>query len=318
MTRFGSDYAFTNKAPYGAVVEPPYSGATSFLRCRYSRDLAGVDVAVLGVSYDLGTTNRPGTRFGPRGIRQASAQIAWGPQHPFDFDPRDRLAIVDYGDVAFDVGYVDDMMRQTEATAGAIIDAGASVVALGGDHFVSLPLLRAHARRHGKLALVHFDAHSDTWRDETYNHGTMFFHAMNEGLIDPARSVQTGIRTFNPETHGFTILDPEAVDRLGIDGVVETIKRTVGTSKAYLSFDIDCLDPAFAPGTGTPVCGGLTSYAALQILGRLDGVNVVGMDLVEVAPPYDVAEVTALAGASLIMQHLTAKARHLPHRALAT
>jgi agmatinase len=314
MTRHGSDHAFLNRAPYGAMTEPPYAGATSFLRTRYSRDLAGVDVAVLGVPYDLGVTNRPGTRFGPRAVRQASTQIAWGPQHPFDFDPRDRLAIVDYGDVAYDVGYVDDMLRQVEATAGTIIDAGASVLALGGDHFVSLPLLRAHARRHGKLALVHFDAHSDTWRDTNYTHGTMFFHAMNEGLIDPARSVQTGIRTHNPESHGFTILPPEKIDALGLDGVVETIKRTVGTSKAYLSFDIDCLDPAFAPGTGTPVCGGLTSYAALQILARLDGIAFVGMDLVEVAPAYDVGEITALAGASLAMQYLTVMAKHRPDR----
>jgi agmatinase len=314
MTERATDHAFLNKSPYGAVAESPYSGATSYLRTRYTRDLAGVDVAVLGIPYDLGTTNRPGARFGPRGIRQASAQIAWGPQHPFDFDPRDRLAIVDYGDVPFDVGYVDDMIRNVEAAAGAIIDAGASVLALGGDHFVSLPLLRAHAKRHGKLALVHFDAHSDTWRGETYNHGTMFFHAMNEGLIDPARSIQSGIRTHNPETHGFTILDPAAVARLGTQGVADEIRRVVGGAKAYLSFDIDCLDPAFAPGTGTPVCGGLTSYQALDILARLDGIDFVGMDIVEVAPAYDIAEITALAGASLAMQYLTVKAKDLPDR----
>jgi agmatinase len=315
MTRHGSDHAFLARAPYGARVEVPYAGATSFLRTRYSRDLAGVDVAVLGVPYDLGTTNRPGARFGPRGVRQASAQMAWGPQHPWDFDARDRLSIVDYGDVAFDVGYVDDMMREVEAAAGAIIGAGASVLALGGDHYVSLPLLRAHARRHGKLALVHFDAHSDTWRDELYNHGTMFFHAMNEGLIDPARSVQTGIRTHNPESHGFTILDPAAVARLGADGVAAEIRRVVGDAKAYLSFDIDCLDPAFAPGTGTPVCGGLSTYQALDILARLDGIAFVGMDLVEVAPAYDVAEITALAGASLALQYLSLKAKNRPDRA---
>lgn len=314
MTSHGSDHAFLAKAPYGANVEVPYAGATSFLRTRYGRDLEGVDVAVLGIPYDLGTTNRPGTRFGPRAIRQASTQLSWGPQHPWTFDPRDRLAIVDWGDVAFDVGYVDDMLRNVEAAAGTIIDAGASVLALGGDHFVSLPLLRAHARRHGKLALVHFDAHSDTWRDENYTHGTMFFHAVNEGLIDPARSVQTGIRTHNPESHGFTILDPAAVDSLGLDGVADTIKRTVGSSKAYLSFDIDCLDPAFAPGTGTPVCGGMTTYAALQILARLDGIAFVGMDLVEVAPAYDIAEITALAGASLLLQYLSLRARDLPDK----
>ncbi|MEX2649819.1 MAG: agmatinase [Alphaproteobacteria bacterium] len=315
MTKYRqSDHAFLAKAPYGERTEVPYAGATSFLRCRYTRELAGVDVAVVGVPLDLATSNRPGTRFGPRGIRQASAQLAWGPQHPWSFDVRDRLAIVDWGDIAFSHGYVDDMMDAVVRDVGAIVEAGVSVLALGGDHFVSLPLLRAQARRHGKLALVHFDAHSDTWRDESYNHGTMFFHAMNEGLIDPAKSVQTGIRTHNPESHGFTILGLADIDRLGPEGVAKTIRRVVGRSKAYLSFDIDCLDPAFAPGTGTPVCGGLSTFQALDILRRLDGIDFVAMDIVEVAPIYDIAEITALAGASLALQYLHLRAKDRPDR----
>jgi agmatinase len=314
MEEIRGDSAFRSKDLVGRHYEIPYSGATSFLRCRYSRDLAGVDVAVLGVPLDLATSNRPGTRFGPRGIRQASAQIAWGPQHPWTFDPRDRLAIVDYGDVLFEYGYVDRMLDETQRMAATVIDAGASLLALGGDHFISLPLLRAHAARHGKLALVHFDAHSDTWADEVYNHGTMFYHAMKEGLIDPARSIQIGLRTHNPDTHGFTILDNAAVHGNGAAWIADQVRRVVGSSKAYLTFDIDCLDPVYAPGTGTPVCGGLSTFQAFDILMRLHGVDFVAMDLVEVAPIYDVAEITSLAAASLAHHYLSLRAKDRPHR----
>ncbi|MSP81352.1 MAG: agmatinase [Alphaproteobacteria bacterium] len=314
MDEILGDAAFRSRDLIGRHYEVPYAGATSFLRTRYSRDLKDIDVAVLGVPLDLATSNRPGTRFGPRGVRQASAQIAWGPQHPWTFDPRDRLAIVDYGDVLFDYGYIDRMLAETERMAREIIDSGTSLLAIGGDHFISLPLLRAHAKRHGKLSLVHFDAHSDTWADDLYNHGTMFYHAMNEGLIDPARSIQIGLRTYNPQTHGFTILDNAAVIGNGAAWVAEQVRRVVGDGKAYLTFDIDCLDPSFAPGTGTPVCGGLSTFQAFDILVRLDWVNFIGMDIVEVAPIYDVGEITSLAGAAIAMHYLSLRAKNLPHR----
>ena len=308
MREIKGDSAFTAPTLYGTHPQSTYAGALSFMRRKYTRELAGVDVAVLGVPCDLSTSNRPGARFGPAGVRTASAHLAWGPLHPWDFDPLDRLAVIDYGDVHFDYGYVDRMIAAVEEEAGRILDAGVSLLALGGDHFVSLPLLRAHAKRHGMLSLVHFDAHSDTWRDDKLNHGTMFFHAMQEGLIDPERSVQVGIRTHNPETHGFTILDAGTVHREGTAAIADRIKRVVGDNHAYLTFDIDCLDPSCAPGTGTPVCGGLSSFQAADILVRLDGIDFVGMDLVEVAPLYDVGEITALAGATLALHYLSLRA----------
>ena len=281
--------------------EPPYSGAISFMRRPYGRDLAGVDIAVIGIPYDLGTTNRPGARLGPRGIREQSLLVdfPWG-VWPWAFNPFDRHRVLDYGDVAFTAGAVDGMIAAVEEQAGRILDAGVSLLSLGGDHFVSLPLLRAHARAHGPLSLVHFDAHSDTWAKEEYNHGSMFYHAVREGLVDPTRSVQIGIRTPNPDTHGFNILHADRVARDGPEKTADEIRRIVGDHKVYLTFDIDFLDPAYAPGTGTPVVGGPTTAEARTILTRLAGLRVVGGDQVEVSPPYDpTGQITALAGATL-------------------
>jgi agmatinase len=181
------------------------------------------------------------------------------------------------------------------------------LLALGGDHFIAYPLLKAHAKKHGApLSLIHFDAHSDTWSDEVdrIDHGTMFFHAAKEGLVDPGSSAQVGLRTTNPDTMGFNVLDAPWVHENGIDAVVAKIRAVVGNKPAYLTFDIDCLDPSYAPGTGTPVCGGLTSHQAIEILRGLVGINLVGMDMVEVAPAYDVGEITALAAAALAMEML--------------
>ena len=305
--KFG-DQAITAESLYGTVAESTYAGVLSFMRRRYSKDLAGVDVAVSGIPFDLATSNRPGTRFGPAGIRAASAQLSWNEVWPWGFDPFDRIAVIDYGDCAFDFGYPDRMLAAVEAHAGKIIDAGATMLTLGGDHFVSLPLLRAHAKRHGKLALVHFDAHSDTWREENYNHGTMFFHAIEEGLIDPERSVHIGIRTYNSETHGFTVLHAPWVHDHGHAATIAEITRVVGDARAYLTFDIDCLDPAFAPGTGTPVVGGLTTNEARAILSGLGGIDFVAMDMVEVAPVYDVSQITSLAAATLCLDYLCLRA----------
>ncbi|MGF1639366.1 MAG: agmatinase [Rhodospirillales bacterium] len=279
----------------------PFAGAFSFMRRPCGRDLAGVDIAVLGVPYDLGTTNRPGARLGPRAIREQSLLVdyPWG-VWPWDFNPFDRHAVLDCGDVAFEVGDVGRMVAAVEEEAGRIVAAGVALLALGGDHFVSLPLLRAHARHHGPLSLVHFDAHSDTWVDDGFNHGSMFYHAVREGLVDPARSVQVGIRTPNPHTHGFAILHADRVVRDGPDRTAAEIRRRVGDHAVYLTFDIDFLDPAYAPGTGTPVVGGPTTAEARAILAGLAGTRVVGGDQVEVSPPYDPSgQITALAGATL-------------------
>ncbi len=302
---FDNDQAITRDSLYGTAAEPTYAGITSFMRRRYTRDLNGVDLVVSGVPFDTATTNRPGSRFGPRAIRAASIQSAWARHYPWEFDPFDLLACIDYGDCHFDHGTPQDTPAAIEAHADRILAAGCAMLTLGGDHFISYPLLKAHAKKHGTLSLIHFDAHSDTWPDEEVkriDHGTMFYHAAREGLVDPARSVQVGLRTTNDDVMGFQVLDARQVNRSTPEQIAEQIRVRVGDNPVYLTFDIDCLDPAFAPGTGTPVCGGLSSHQALEILRGLRGINLVGMDVVEVSPPYDHAEVTALAGATLAME----------------
>ena len=310
------DHAFTAKSLYGTQVEHTYSGALSFLRRRYTRDLDGVDVAVTGIPFDLATTNRPGTRFGPAGIRAASAQLSWGPPWPWGFDPTDRLAIIDYGDCSFDFGRPEGIPEEIEAHAAAIIEKDVSLLSLGGDHFLTLPMLRAHAKRHGPLALIHFDAHSDTWKDDCprIDHGTMFYHAAREGIVIPERSVQIGIRTHNSDRLGFTWLDAAWVHENGVTAVIAEVARIVGDHPSYLTFDIDCLDPSCAPGTGTPVVGGLTTYQAQSIIRGLVDVNFVAMDIVEVLPAYDHAEMTSLAAASLALDYLCLRAHKLSVR----
>jgi agmatinase len=300
-----SDQAINRQSLYGTVSEPTYAGVLSFMRRKYTRDLDGVDLAVSGVPLDTATTNRPGARFGPRAIRAASSIMAWARPYGTPFDPFDKLAVIDYGDCLFDFGRPESVPATIEDHAFRIVQAGVGLLTLGGDHFISYPLLKAHARQHGAaLSLLHFDAHSDTWPDESgrIDHGTMFRHAANDGIVDPARSVQIGLRTTNDDTMGFNVLDAPWVHANGSDAAADSIRETLGDRPVYLTFDIDCLDPAFAPGTGTPVCGGLSTYQAASILRRLAGINVIGMDLVEVAPGYDVGEITALAGASLAME----------------
>jgi agmatinase len=310
------DRAFRSKSLYGTGYEPAYTGALSFLRRNYTRDLAGVDIAVLGVPFDLATSNRPGTRFGPRAVREASADISFGPHFPWGFDPFERLAVVDYGDVLFDYGDPQSLVTSLQADVAGILAAGAETLCIGGDHFVTLPILREQAAVHGPVALIHFDAHTDTEEDGgEINHGTMFRTAIKEGLIATERSVQVGIRTdYEPEDYPLTVLDAPSVHRDGVAGTVSAIQATVGDAKAYLTFDIDCLDPAFAPGTGTPVVGGLSSAVVLEILRALKDISFVGMDVVEVAPAYDVGNITALAAASLAMEYLCIKAARLPER----
>lgn len=305
--KMGWDNAFTATDLYGTVEgSPSYAGALSFMRRKFSRDLKGVDVAVVGIPLDLATTNRPGARFGPRGIRTASAGASWARPYPWDFDPFERLAVVDYGDCEFDPGTPESIVPFIEKYFADILAQDVATLALGGDHFVSYPVLKAYAAKHGPLSLVHFDAHSDTWSEDTkrLDHGTMFYHAVKEGLVDDCSSVQIGLRTTNDEPMGFNILDARWVHENGPAAVAKKVKQIVGTNKVYLTFDIDCLDPAFAPGTGTPVCGGLSSHQALEIIRNLAGINVVGMDLTEVAPIYDVGEVTSLAGAMLAAEFL--------------
>ena len=309
MSEHRRDYAFT--APdAGAVThdEQMYAGALSFCRRKYARELGGADVAVIGVPFDTATTGRAGCRLGPRAVRAASANLAWGRAWPSPFDPFERLGVVDWGDVWWDHGYPAEVPGRIEAAISSVIGQGCAALLLGGDHFISYPSLKAHAAKHGApLSLIQFDAHSDTWGDDDedrIDHGTMFRRAAEDGIVDPGRSVQIGLRTTNDEPMGFHILDAEWVHDNGIAATAGRAREIVGDRPVYLTFDIDCLDPAFAPGTGTPVCGGLATGQAQRIVRALKGIDLIGMDVVEVAPAYDHAEITALAGATLALELL--------------
>lgn len=308
------DYAFTagslNRRTHD---EAMYSGALSFCRRAFARDLAGVDLAVVGVPFDTSVTNRPGARFGPRAVRAASSNLAWSRAWPSPFDPFERLSVVDWGDIAFDPGRPERVPAVIEAAIATVIAEAGGALLLGGDHFTTYPSLRAHVLKHGApLALIQFDAHTDTWPDDEpedsagdnarIDHGTMFWRAAREGLIDPAHSVQVGIRTTNDDTLGMTVLDALWCHAHPPTDIAAEIRRVVGDRPAYLSFDIDGLDPSCAPGTGTPVVGGLFTWQALAIIRALKGIDLVGMDVVEVAPAYDHAEITALAAATIALE----------------
>ncbi|WP_230390747.1 agmatinase [Reinekea sp. G2M2-21] len=295
------DLAFTRESNLGTQVEAMYAGATSFLRRRYSRDLTDVDVAVIGVPFDLATSNRPGARFGPRAVRAASAQLSWARPWPWRHDPFISLNVIDYGDCVFDPGlpqnFVEDVCRWYQP----ILAADVIPLTIGGDHFVTYPILKSLAGKHGPISLIHFDAHCDTWPDKKgrIDHGTMFYHAANEGIVDAKHSVQLGMRTVNEHDLGYTVLDALWLHSHGVDKAIEQIRTTVADRPCYITFDIDFLDPSCAPGTGTPVCGGFDTITAIKLLHGLQGLNLIGCDVVEVAPPYDHAEITALAGATM-------------------
>jgi agmatinase len=280
-----------------------------FLERPVTRDLSEipVDVAVLGVPYDLATTGRAGAREGPQGVRRASWQMSWETRRwPWRFALDERLSVIDYGDVVFDPGDNAQMVEVLQEDARAVLAAGKRLLTLGGDHYISLPLLREHVAVHGPVSLIHFDAHTDTEPIEgLYNHGSMFRKALEEGLIDPDHSVQIGIRTeYDYDDHPFAVLDASRVNSESAEQTGKEIRRIVAETPAYLTFDIDCLDPAYAPGTGTPVPGGLTTERALGILRELVGCKLIGMDVVEVAPAYDHADITALAAATIAMEML--------------
>ena len=305
------DKAFRATQLDGRDREMTWGGATSFLRRNYTRDLSEADIVVTGVPFDMATSNRPGARFGPRAIRAASVGLAELDAYPFGFDPFATLRVADYGDCYLDFGHVEEMPGRIEAHADEILDSDTMMISLGGDHFISYPLLKAHYKKYGQLSLIHFDAHSDTWDDDgqRIDHGSMFLRALREGIIDPETSVQIGVRTHNDDTHGFTVLGAPWLHREGIPAVIEVIREVVGQNKAYLTFDIDCLDPAFAPGTGTPVPGGLSTAQALEAIRSLDEFDIVGADVTEVSPAYDVSEITSLAAATIVHDFIAVQAR---------
>jgi agmatinase len=304
----GIDNAFTAESLHDQSKDPTYAGALSFMRRKYTTDLTGVDAVVWGIPLDTATSNRPGTRFGPRGIREASCGMDNDPQYPFGSRLFRQMAVVDYGDCNFYYGEQAKVPGIIEQSAASIINADSApyLLSLGGDHFVTYPLLKAHAEKHGPVALVQFDAHQDTWDDEEgiVDHGTMITRAVKEGIIDVDHSIQIGIRTIAPQDYGIEIIDALTCHEIGPAEIARRVIDRVGGKKTYLTFDIDSLDPAFAPGTGTPVSGGLSSAQALAILRHLSVLEVIGSDVVEVSPSYDHADITSIAGSTVAMYML--------------
>lgn len=300
------DNAFTARGLRGAADDPTYAGALSFMRRKFTKSLNDVDVAVWGIPFDAAVSNRPGARFGPRAIRSASTIFDNDPQYPFGIDLFDTLSVVDLGDCLLDTGYPQKAPALIEREARRIIRSGVFLLSLGGDHSVTLPLLEAHSAKHGPLALVQFDAHQDTWPDDgrRVDHGSFLGRAVRKGVVDAECSIQIGIRTHAPDDLGIKILYGHEIEESRAAEIADAIiKRTAGR-KVYVSFDIDCLDPAFAPGTGTPVAGGPSSAKILSVLSRLSALDIVGADVVEVSPPYDHADITAIAGATVAMHYL--------------
>ncbi len=289
-----------------------YSGIYSFMGLPVSRDLSRADVAIVGVPFDTGVNHRPGARFGPRGIRQGTAQVRphgkdalWGPFR--------KLRVIDYGDLNLPPQYIDHGVELIRAGFGPIFAAGVTPIALGGDHTISLPILRAADPVHGPVSLVHFDAHPDFWKPvpgRPYHHGTVFRIAAEEGLISLPNSIQVGIRgsisamvVDEAQEAGLNLLTSDQFYELGVDRTLDLLRQVVA-GPVYVSLDIDAVDPAFAPGTGTPEVAGLTSREILALVRGLKGLPIVGIDVVEVSPPYDQSEITCLLAANLVYEFL--------------
>jgi len=293
--------------PTDATVVPRYAGLSTFARLPRLEDVDRADVAVVGVPFDAGVSYRPGARFGPAHIRASSRLLR--PYNPaLDVEPFGRQQVADAGDIPcnpFDIGAA---IGQIQAGAADLLKRAPRLLTLGGDHTIALPLLRSMAARHGPVAVLHFDAHLDTWDTyfgEPYTHGTPFRRASEEGLIDLAHSLHIGIRgplyggsdLADTERLGFATVHCTALEELGVAGTVARMRERLGDAPVYVSVDIDVLDPAHAPGTGTPEAGGMTSRELLGVLRGLAGLSVVSADIVEVSPPYDHAEITGIAAA---------------------
>ena len=298
--------------PRDPFTSPRFGQIATFMLLPAAESPAGLDVALLGIPYDGGVSYRPGARFGPRAVREQSSLIR--PWHPvLKVHPFERLRVADCGDIDVNPTSIEATYVAITARIDAVVAAGAAPVCVGGDHSVTLGVLRSLAKRHGPLGIVHFDAHPDTWDQyfgSKYFHGTPFRRAVEERLIDPRRMIQIGIRgpLYGPEDfafhdeHGIDVVRIEAVKEGGTAPVAAQLTRLRG-APVYCSFDIDAVDPAFAPGTGTPEVGGLTSYEALVLVRALAGLELVGADIVEVSPPYDgPGQVTALLAANLLFE----------------
>lgn len=301
--------------PPDAFRSPRFGQPPTFMRLPHVREAERLDVALVGIPYDGGASYRPGARFGPRAVRDQSALIRpWNPV--LKVSPFEKLRVADYGDVDVAPISIERTFEAVEREMERLLQHGVIPLSVGGDHSVTLPILRALARRHGPLGLVHFDAHPDTWDEyfgSKYFHGTPFRRAVEERLIDPRRTIQIGIRgpLYGPEDfdfhaqHGLEVIRIEEVKERGIGWVADRVKRLAG-APVYCSFDIDAVDPAYAPGTGTPEVGGLTAYEAVSLVRALQGLTLAGADVMEVSPLYDgPGQVTALLAANLLFEFLS-------------
>ncbi|MCS7256075.1 MAG: agmatinase [Thermomicrobium sp.] len=301
-------------APVSGLELPRFAGIRTFARLPYVRDLDGVDVAVVGVPFDTGVTFRIGARFGPAAVRDMSVMLR--AYHPtLDVDVYEVLSVVDYGDLPVVPGYIEDSYAAIERGLQPILERGVVPLVIGGDHSITLAELRVVAARYGPVGFVQFDSHTDTWDEywgKKYTHGTPFRRAVEEGLIDTRRAIQVGMRgsLYGPEdldqsrALGFEVWTADDMRRTGLGAVIEAIRRRVGSGPVFVSFDIDFLDPVYAPGTGTPEVGGFTTREAQELLRGLVGVDIVAADVVEVLPAHDVSGVTALAAANLLFELL--------------
>jgi agmatinase len=305
--------------PLDAQLIPRFAGIRTFMRAPHTTDLVGVDAAVYGIPFDTATSYRTGARFGPEAIRSASALLR--PYNPaLEVDVVEALSIIDYGDLSVSPGDTERTYAQVEEALAPLVDAGVFPLALGGDHSVTLAELRVLAHRHGPLALVQLDAHGDTWDEyfgQRFFHGTTFKRAIEENLIEPSASVQAGLRGSlygaadleSARALGIAVHSCDALRTLGPGGYASLVRSRVGTRPVFLSFDVDVLDPAFAPGTGTPEVGGLSTAEALSVLRALRGIEIAGADVVEVSPPYDgPGQQTALAAANVAYELLCLRA----------
>lgn len=299
--------------PVNALEFPRFAGVPTFMRLPHIPDAKRLDVALIGIPFDSGTSYRPGPRFGPRNIRVQSAMIR--PYNPtLDVSPFERLRVADYGDLSVNPLSIEDTYRRITQGLKPVLDADAIPLCVGGDHSILLPILRAIHAKHGPVALVQLDAHNDTWDQywgSKYSHGTPVRRAIEEGLLAEPFILQVGLRgqlygsedmEFGQE-HGFAVITAEEFHERGL-ALVRGKLKAFGKRKTYLSLDIDVVDPAFAPGTGTPQVGGLSSAQILDLVRALRGLNLVGCDLVEVSPPYDSAELTSLLAANLLFEQL--------------
>ena len=306
-------YRLPNPQPVDALVHARSGGIATFMRLPHITEPEELEIALLGIPFDGGTTYRPGARFGPRQVRQQSAIIRpWNPV--LNVDPFTKYRIADYGDLSVNPLSIEDTFRRVEEQMKPLLDAGARPISVGGDHSVSLPLLRSVARVHGPVALIQFDAHNDLW-DEYFgcklSHGTPFRRAIEEGLLREDSFLQVGLRGQVYSKHDFDFAREHEIKMITVEeyhagGIALFRKqlRAFRDKQVYITLDIDCVDPAFAPGTGTPQVGGFTSLQILELVRELKGLKIVGCDLVEVSPPYDTGEITSLLAANLLYEML--------------